>query len=72
MGRGDPAVLYQGTQPIGVAVDACLMRLRADGSVAAPGFMRPEGVVVYHTAARVLFKVTLEKDAEHKGAGANS
>jgi len=42
-------------------------RLRTFGSVAAPGFMKPEGVVVYHTAARSYFKVTLEKDAEWKG-----
>ena len=28
-----------------------------------------EGVVLYHTASRGLFKVTLEKDAEWKGKG---
>lgn len=37
------------------------------GSAAAPGFMKPEGVVVYHTAAGQLFKVTCEKDEQHKG-----
>ena len=37
------------------------------GSVAAPGFMKPEGVVLFHTAASQLFKVTLEKDEEPKG-----
>jgi hypothetical protein len=36
--------------------------LRNGGSYAAPGFMRPEGIVVYHTAANQLFKITLEKD----------
>lgn len=41
--------------------------LRSNGSVAAPGFMRPEGVVVFHTQSNSMFKVTLEKDNEHKG-----
>ncbi len=41
--------------------------LKKYGSRAAPGFMNPEGVVIYHTAGDVLFKVTLENDAEWKG-----
>lgn len=44
-----------------------LDRLRAHGSLAVPGFLRPEGVVVYHIAANMGFKVTLEKDEERKG-----
>lgn len=52
------------------AVEAALALLRERGSVAAPGFMRPEGVVVYHTASRSLFKVTLEKDEHAKGEAA--
>lgn len=51
------------------AVDTQIQRLRNHGSLAAPGFMKPEGVVVYHAATRGYFKVTLEKDAEHKGVG---
>jgi len=43
-----------------------LERLRTLGSQAAP-FMNPEGIVIYHTAAQQLFKVTLEKDEEPKG-----
>lgn len=39
-----------------------LQKLRAEGSMAAPGFMRPEGVVVFHGHSGTLFKVTLEKD----------
>lgn len=39
------------------------------GSRAAPGFMKPEGIVVYHTAANVLFKKTLDGDG-HKGKAA--
>ena len=54
-------VLYRGIFNT-AAVDECLQRLREFGSVAAPGFMRPEGVVVFHTAGNVGFKKTLEKD----------
>ena len=45
----------------------CLNLLREHGSVAAPGFTKPEGVVVYHTAGNLLFKATLEGDEGHKG-----
>jgi hypothetical protein len=51
-------------------IEDVLTKLRRGGSVAAPGFMRPEGVVVYHTAARSLFKVLLEGDDVPKGAHA--
>lgn len=40
--------------------------LKEGGSVAAPGFMKPEGVVAFHTHGRALFKMTIEKDTEHK------
>ncbi len=43
-------------------VERCMAQLVAEGSVAAPGFPNPEGVVVYHTAARRGFKVTVEHD----------
>ena len=36
--------------------------LREFGSRASTGFMNPEGVVVYHSAANVMFKSTLEND----------
>jgi hypothetical protein len=49
------------------AVEIEIERLRSEGSKAAPGFMNPEGVVVYHEAARAMFKKTLEKDSEPKG-----
>ncbi len=48
-------------------VDECLEDLRIQGSRAAPGFMKPEGVVCFHVAANVGFKTTLEKDHEFKG-----
>ena len=44
------------------AVDHCIQLLRERGSAAAPGFMKPEGVVVFHTAGNVGFKKTLERD----------
>jgi len=47
-------------------VEEALDRLRMNGSEAAPGFSKPEGIVAFHTAARQLFKVTLERDEEHK------
>lgn len=40
----------------------CLDRLSRQGSYASHGFMRPEGVVIYHTAGNVMFKKTLEND----------
>lgn len=46
---------------------AGLTWLRESGSQAAPGFMKPEGVVAFHTQGNLLFKVTLEKDEEWKG-----
>lgn len=48
-------------------VDACLQKLRDGGSLASPGFMKPEGIVIYHTASKELTKVTLDKDEEPKG-----
>jgi hypothetical protein len=59
-------ILYQGeftTQ----AVEDCLENLRDGGSVACPGFMNPEGIVVFHVAGMVGFKKTLENDDVPKG-----
>ena len=63
-------VLYSGVFT-STAVDACLDILRTEGSRAAPGFMRPEGVVIYQTAGRCYFKKTLERDEEPKSARNN-
>jgi hypothetical protein len=41
--------------------------LRQEGSVAAPGFMNPEGVVIFHTQSGAIFKKTFEKDDAGKG-----
>lgn len=58
-------VLYRGVFTTG-AVDASLDCLRESGSRAAPGFMKPEGVVVFHTAALAGFKKTLDHDGMPK------
>lgn len=48
------------------ATNAAIERLRTLGSVAAPGFMQPEGIVIYLSAARIYFKQTLDHDDEPK------
>lgn len=52
------------------AIDRALDGLAEHGSVAAPGFMNPEGVVVFHTAGNVGFKRTIEKDDQPKSVAA--
>lgn len=47
-------------------VDAVLECLIKDGSAAVPGYMNPEGVIVYHTASGKLFKKTIEDDNKPK------
>jgi hypothetical protein len=58
-------VLYTGIFDTNI-INAMLTQLQMTGSIAAPGFMQPEGIVIYHTAANMYFKKTIEKDAEHK------
>jgi len=41
--------------------------LRINGSFAAPGFMNPEGIVIFHIPSGHLYKKTIEKDDKHKG-----
>ena len=58
-------LLYRGT----FSTDAawlCLYELQSAGSRAAPGFMKPEGVVCFHIAANVGFKKTIENDETPK------
>lgn len=47
-------------------VDDILASLAENGSYAAPGFMRPEGVVIYHTAGDHMYKKTLDKNDDSK------
>lgn len=54
-------VLYRGEFTTD-AIEQTMKTLAYSGSIAAPGFMKPEGVVIYHTAANALFKKTFEND----------
>lgn len=60
-------VLYEGIFT-DEAVFFALDTLRENGSAAAPGFMQPEGVIVFHAASGQLFKKTLLKDEVPKGS----
>lgn len=60
-------VLYQGLFDTAVC-DRVLENLRDGGSEAAPGFMKPEGIVCFHVAANACFKKTLERDEAPKSA----
>jgi len=60
-------VLYEGMFDTS-AILQTISRLQAEGSAAAPGFMNPEGIVVYHQAANQLFKKTIIGDEKPKGS----
>lgn len=51
-------------------VHAVMSNLQFDGSSAAPGFMKPEGIVIFHAQGNVAFKKTFEKDDAGKKRGA--
>jgi hypothetical protein len=61
-GLGVVPVLYSGPFDQGW-INTVLHELRTLGSCAVPHVAAAEGIVVYHTAARTSFKVTLEGDA---------
>jgi RNA ligase len=63
-------VIYRGPFST-LAVDVEIESLRITGSLAAPGYMNPEGIVVYHTAANSMFKVTLDNDEKPKSMSMN-
>ena len=58
-------VLYTGVFDT-TRIEAVLEHLCYYGSVASPGFMQPEGVVIYHTAGNVYFKKTIVGDDHPK------
>jgi hypothetical protein len=49
-----------------LSVHLLIEQLVMNGSVAAPGFMKPEGVVIFHVPSGALFKKTIEKDEQPK------
>jgi hypothetical protein len=54
-------ILYRGIFDT-ATVDKVLNDLKTNGSSASKGFLKPEGVVVFHIAANLGFKKTIEKD----------
>ena len=62
-------VLYAGDFSTN-AVDETIAALKAEGSRAVPGFMKPEGIIVYMTAARHTYKVLCENDEISKSEAA--
>jgi hypothetical protein len=58
-------IIYKGeflTEEIFLAIE----KLKNNGSLASPGFKNPEGIVIFHTAANIMFKKTIIKDEKHK------
>lgn len=47
-------------------IQECLYDLQTLGSVAAPGFAKAEGICVYHTLSRQVYKVTLDNNDNGK------
>ena len=46
------------TDAIAYALDTLITK----GSLAAPGYRKPEGIIIFHTASGHLYKKTIEKD----------
>lgn len=62
--------LWRGAFDNHTAIRDVMDGLARTGSIAAPGFMNPEGIVIFHTGRSVLFKKTFEGDDEGKGRAA--
>jgi hypothetical protein len=60
-------VLYEGLFSE-VAIKDALYKLQMEGSQASLGYPNPEGIIVYHIAAGVPFKVTIVGDEKPKGS----
>lgn len=52
------------------AIKGVVATLKVRGSYAAPGFMDPEGIVIYHKHSNSLFKTTIKNDDKGKEHGA--
>ena len=60
-------VLYKG--PVDTSkVQEWLDTLIRGGSFAVPGFMKPEGLVIYHASTRATYKKLIENDNQPKSA----
>jgi hypothetical protein len=60
-------VLYQGIMDT-TAIDDTMAHLSQLGSQASPGWTKPEGIIVYHSAANHGFKVTFDKSDQAKSS----
>lgn len=58
-------VLYRGMFDT-AKIEGILIHLKINGSKAVPGFPKPEGIVVFHTAGQIMFKKTIEHDETPK------
>ena len=58
-------ILYEGIFDTHI-IKVQLELLQNLGSKASPGFMKPEGIVIYHTQGRLYFKKTIENDDKGK------
>lgn len=47
-------------------IEETLKSLEQTGSLASPGFMKPEGIIIFHTAGNIGFKKTIFKDETPK------
>ena len=59
-------ILYKGIFNTNSA-DEMLQHLKKNGSLASPGFMDPEGIVIFHKHSGTLFKKTIKNDELPKG-----
>ena len=59
-------ILYEGIFDTKV-IEGAIRLLVEGGSIVAPGFMQPEGIVIWHTPSRTLYKKTIVGDEKPKG-----
>jgi hypothetical protein len=64
-------ILGYGTPSDGV-VEKAIAQLEHEGSKAAPGFLSPEGIIIWHSTSRQYFKVLLKGDDTPKSLHAQS
>lgn len=61
-------VLWEGSMDEAhLRMQIVMQDLEQKGSVASAGYMNPEGIVLFHSAAGTLFKKTFENDEKGKG-----
>jgi len=64
--KGNMNDLVKEAYPDATGIEVIMSILERDGSIAAPGFMKPEGIVIFCTAGGQLFKKTIDKDESPK------